>query len=66
MNKVKWGEGPNGLTVFVDEGKGWVPYTNSKLKAAPNNGPMENPAFSTFQAALKAGYEVIDVNGNPI
>lgn len=66
MNKVKWAEGTKGLTVYVDEGEGWVLYTQSKLGAIPNSGPGENPAFSTFQAAIKAGYQVIDINGNPI
>jgi len=66
MNRVKWAEGKKGLTVFVDEGDGWVLWTQSKLKARPNTGPGENPAFSTFQSALKAGYQVIDINGNPI
>jgi len=66
MNKVKWAGGTKGLTVFVDEGEGWILWSQSKLKATPNAGAGENPAFSTFQAALKAGYQVIDINGNPI
>jgi len=61
MHKVKWDENEDntGLTVYVDEGDGWILYNKSLLKIEQNIGPKENPAFSTFQAALKAGYEIV-------
>lgn len=65
MNKLKWDEGQRGLTVFVDEGKGWVLYTSSKLKL-PGNKLFENPAFGFFQIALEAGYTVLDRQDNEI
>lgn len=65
MNKVKWHRGEDGEpTLLVDEGKGFVTYSKSILYKPDIAGFSEG--ITTFRACVKAGYQIIDINGNLI
>lgn len=68
MNKIQWrrkGE-QGGLELFVEEDGVWNHYSTSKIKQPDLTLPGASRGFTTMQAALKAGYQYLDVDGNPV
>lgn len=67
MNKIQWRRSKEGgLELFVEEEGKWKHYSQSKIKQPDLNLPGASRGFTTMQAALKAGYQYLDVEGKPI
>lgn len=66
MNKIQWRRKEKGLELYVEEDGKWKHYSASRIKQ-PDLGEIgASRGFTTMQAALKAGYQYLDVNGNPV
>ncbi len=67
MNKLQWRRSKEGnLELYLEEDGVWKHYSNSKLVKPDLKMEGASRGFTTMQAALKAGYQFLDLDGNPI
>ena len=66
QGKVKWQVKNGCLELFVDDGAGYRFHSASKHFRPDSNEVGFSRGFNTLQACLEAGYDMIDVKGNPI
>ena len=67
MNKIQWRRDKQGsLELYLEEDGMWKHYTQSKIKQPDIKLSGASRGYTTMQAALKAGYQYLDVEGNLI
>ena len=67
MNKIQWRRAKDGgLELYVEENGQWKHYSNSSIKQPDIKLTGASKGFTTMQAALKAGYQCLDIKGNPV
>jgi len=56
-NRIRWARKGNQTALpEVDEGRGWVPYQQSKLYVP--DSPIMSKGYLTFNRCLENGYEI--------
>lgn len=64
---MQWRRAKNGsLELYVEEDGKWKHYSQSVLKKPELPEKTASRGFPTMQACLKAGYQYLDMEGNPI
>ena len=67
MNKLQWRRQKNrDLELYIYEKDRWVHYTKSLIKQPDLKIKGASRGFPTLQYALKLGYVLLDMQGNPI
>ena len=55
-----------GLELYLEEDGKWKHYSQSVIKQPDIQMKGASRGFTTMQAGLKAGYQYLDMDGNPI